>query len=268
MFESIRAVTKEIVANRKRLFRLASYDIKAQYSGTKLGFLWNFLNPALQIFVYWFVFSVGLRTSAPRDGYPYIIWMIVGIIPWFSISAAITGASGSIYSFSATLQRIPFPLAIVPIKHVVAQMITFAWGQLVVLIILLLSGFVPPWTAWQILYFTLGAFCFLGAAGLLTSAISVVFRDFQQILISLVRLLFYITPVLWAPTNLSATTQFILKLNPLAYVVDGYRDSLLYGVGLAAHWRQGLYFWGFTLVLFAVGCVVHMKLRKKFIDLI
>ena len=116
MVNNIKTVISEVLQNRGRLMRLAQYELMSQYRGTMFGFLWNFINPALQILVYWFVFAVGLNTGQDIAGYPYIIWMIVGIIPWFYIGNALTTTTMSIYSYSGVLKRMYIPLSVVPIK--------------------------------------------------------------------------------------------------------------------------------------------------------
>ncbi|PHV70163.1 hypothetical protein CS063_11845 [Sporanaerobium hydrogeniformans] len=268
MLENIRIVFKENYNNRHRLFRLANYELRSQNSGTMFGFLWNFLNPALQIFVFWFVFAIGLRTSPPQGGYPYIIWMIVGIIPWFYISTALTTTGNSIYAFSGVLKRMPIPLSIVPVKSVLSALIGHLWAMLVVIGIIFCSGYTISGYWWQTFYYMLCSFAILVAYSLMASAIVVIFRDFQKIMNSIIRLLFYITPVVWVQEKLPDNLIFILKLNPFAYIIDGYRDSLLYGRGLMWHWKQGVFFWVITIVIFIIGCNIHMKFRKQFIDLI
>lgn len=268
MWNNIKTVIKENYQNRYRLMRLANYELKKQNTDTMFGFLWNFLNPALQIFVYWFVFAIGLKTSAPQGGYPYIIWMIVGIMPWFYISTALTTTLTSILAYGGVLKRMTFPMAIVPVKSVMSALLAHLWSMLVVLVIIFVSGYRVSSYWFQTFYYMFCSIVFLVGYALLASAVNMVFRDFQKLMSSVIRLLFYLTPIVWVQDSLPEHLKFVLKLNPFAYIIDGYRDSLLYGRSLAWHWKQGCYFWIFTVVLFVIGCNVHMKFRKKFIDLI
>lgn len=268
MLNNIKIVIKENFDNRYRTIRLANYELKSQNNGTYFGFFWNFLNPALQIFVYWFVFAIGLKAAAPQGDYPYLIWMVVGIMPWFYISVALLSSANSIYSYSGVLKRMYIPLSIVPVKTILSALIGHLLAMIVVFVVIFASGYSISVYTVQLPYFVLCSFIFLLGFSLFASSVTVVFRDFQKILSSIVRLLFYITPIVWNQDNLPENLRFILKLNPFSYIIDGYRDSILYGRGLEWHWKQGIYFWIVTLVLFIVGCNVHMKFRKKFIDLI
>ena len=261
-------IIRECWQNRFRLWRLSAYDLKVRNSGTVLGFLWNFLNPALQIFVYWFVFSIGLNAAAPRDGYSYLIWMIFGIMPWFFINNAIMSSLTSIVGFRSILKRMQFPVAIVPVKAVLSAFIEHLWAMLVVILIFFACGYRTGIYALNVLYFMACALAFLFGFALFASAVNVVFRDFQKIMNSVMRLLFYLTPVVWSQENLPAQLQFVLRLNPFAYIIDGYRESFLYNHSLLFHGKQAIYFWCVTLVMLVIGAAVHDKLCKQFMDVL
>lgn len=268
MWNSIKTVLLENWVNRHRLLRLAGYELKSQNYGTMLGFLWNFLNPALQIVTYWFVFAIGLRQNSPKEDYPYIIWMIAGIIPWFFLSTALQASTTSIFNYSGILKRMKFPLAIVPVKTILAQFFGHLWAMLVVFAVMIASGVHFSFRNLQIIYFMFCSLCFLIAFALMFSAITVLFKDFQKFLNSIIRLLFYITPIVWSQDSLPSHLVFVLKLNPLYYLVEGYRESLLSPYGFIYHGKQMIYFWTVTILLFFAGCQVHMKFRKQFIDLL
>lgn len=268
MWNSVKIVLSENWNNRYRMIRLANYELKSQNYGTMFGFLWNFLNPILQIFTYWFVFAIGLRQEASQEGVPYIIWMIVGLIPWFFMSTALQASTNSIYSYAGILKRMKFPLAIVPVKTVFAQFFGHLWAMLIVFIVMIFAGITFSFKNIQLIYFMFCTLCFLIAFALMFSAITVLFKDFQKILSSIIRLLFYITPIVWNPETLPEHLQAILRLNPFYYLVEGYRESLISPYGLLYHKEDMIYFWVITIVLFVLGCQVHIKFRRQFIDLL
>ena len=100
------------------------------------------------------------------------------------------------------------------------------------------------------------------------STINVLFRDFHNFSNTAMRFLFFISPVMWQPDGDSKALNLIMKLNPFAYILDGYRDAILYGRDFAANLDAALIFWAITIVMFLVSCVVHMRFRHKFIDLL
>lgn len=90
-------VLKEQLDNRHLIFRLAAYELKSKYQMHYLGMLWQFLNPVLQISVFWFVFGIGIREGAPVGDTPFFVWLVLGLVPWFYISATVTQASNSVF---------------------------------------------------------------------------------------------------------------------------------------------------------------------------
>ena len=268
VFGAMRYVTREIWDNKARIWRLAKFERKAQQGGTVLGNMWDFLNPALQIFVYWFVFSVGLKMSAMEGNVPYSIWMMSGILPWFFLNGAMMRSTNSIVSAANMLQNISFPLAAVPAKVVVMEWIDHLWTMAILIPVSILCGMKLTWNILFVAYYMVAAFLFLIAFSILTSAIDAVFRDFAQFLNPVLRLLMYVSSVIWSIDGLSPKLRMVMRLNPLTYIIQGYRDSMLYQGFPHEHWLHGIYFWCFTLALFAVGSMVHCRLRRRFIDVI
>lgn len=268
MLRSTIEVIKEIFKNRYRLFRLAVYDLKIQASGTFLGSIWHFLNPALQILVYWLVFSVGLRVAQPTGDYPYIIWMIVGVIPWFFINEAMMNSMNSIFKYKDVLKRTAFPVSLMPIKTIITAFINHLFSMVIVMIIFFLYGGHIGIHFLSLFYYMVAALFFLSAYGIFSSSIATIVRDFEKLMFSIIRLLFYISPIVWSAKNTSSKLAFYLKFNPLTYLIDGYRDSILYNTPFYVHWKYGLYFWGVSICLFIFGCMLHKRFREQFMDIV
>ena len=95
-------------------------------------------------------------------------------------------------------------------------------------------------------------------------------RDTRKLVLACMRLLLYVTPVLWNEGQLGghALVRKIVKLNPIYYVVQGYRDCFFYYYGFLHYWKSGLAFWAITFILFAVGSFIMYKFKHKFIDMI
>lgn len=268
IFQSVLTVIKELWQNKVRLFRLARYELKSQHGGTFFGFLWNFMNPAFQILVYWFVFAVGLRRGNDMNGVPYIVWLVIGIICWYYMNQAMLGADMSIINFTDVLKRMKFPIAIVPTKTVASNFITHLCSMVIVFVVVLVSGAKISSSVWLLPYYIFAATFFITAYGLFASTINVLFRDFHNFSNTAMRFLFFISPVMWEPDGDSKLLSVIMKINPFAYILGGYRDSVLYGRDILANLDAAVIFWAITLVMFIVGCVVHMRFRHKFIDLL
>ncbi len=268
IFQSVLTVIKELWQNKVRLFRLARYELKNQHGGTFFGFLWNFLSPALQVLVYWFVFSVGLRRGNDIQGVPYIVWLVIGIIVWYYINQAMLGADNSIISFVDVLKRMKFPFSIVPVKTVASNFITHICSLVIVFIVVFISGSRISSSIWLLPYYIFATTFFITAYALISSSINVLFRDFHNFSNTALRFLFFISPVMWQPSKDDAFLNVFMKINPFAYILNGYRDTILYGWSFSENLETGLIFWAITAAMFITGCVMHMRLRHKFIDLL
>ncbi len=258
-------VLREIVVHLPRTVRLSLYENRSRRSQLLLGRVWDFLNPLFQILIYWFVFSVGLKTET-RNGFPYAIWLMCGMMPWLAMNAASVNAANAIQANAHVLKNVSIPVTIMPVKAIVRAYYEHLWTMGILVATLLFSRIWPTWHWLELAYYLVAAWAFLIGFTLITSSLSAVYRDFFEFLNPIMRLLFYISSVVWPLESLPENLQAIMFLNPFAYIVEGYRKCLLYGESLLSNWQQGLYFWGVTLVLILLGSGLHMRLRKRFID--
>jgi len=268
LFNSIKIVTKENVQNWRTTLRLANFAARSQHKGTLFGFVWNFLNPALQIFVFWLVFSIGLRGGGPIHGFPFLVWLKVGMMPWLLINSLLSNSAQCFRRSKSLISSMATPLSIIPMQSIISHFITHAWTMVVLFILLFIYGVQLQMSVFFLLYYAFATFAFFIGYALITSTISVLFVDFNNFLSSAIRLVFFVSPIAWSFENLSPRTAQILRLNPITYIIEGYRHSILYGNTPLRNWQTGIYFWSLTLVLFFVGCAMHCRLRRKFMDLL
>ncbi|MEG0494150.1 MAG: ABC transporter permease [Clostridia bacterium] len=266
--KSFLAVWREIIANRVRIVRLARYEQRAKNSGTILGRLWDFLTPVLQICVYWFVFSVGLRITTMEGNIPYAVWMMTGLIPWFCISGAMQSSASAISASSSIIRNLNIPMSIIPVKDVISHLMEHLWTLAFLIFVLFVSGIQPSWYMLQIVYYFFCMVVFLIAFALFASSIGIVIKDFGRFLSPIIRLMFYLSSAIMSLDGLSPNMRVLLKINPITYIIMGYRNALLYNVGIWDTLRHGTCFWVITLALLFIGCSLHMRTRERFVDLL
>lgn len=258
-------VLLEIIVHLPRSVRLAMYENRSRRNSLLLGRIWDFLNPLFQILIYWFVFSVGLKTET-RQGFPYSIWLMCGMMPWLAMNASSTNAANAIQFNASVLKNVSIPVTIMPVKAIVKAYYEHLWTMGILIAALLFTGVWPNLYWLELAYYLVASWCFLIGFSLITSSLSAVYRDFFEFLNPVMRLLFYISSVVWPLESLPEDLQHVMRLNPFAYIVEGYRKCLLYQEGILTNWGQGMYFWGLTLLLLVIGSMLHMRLRKRFID--
>lgn len=249
------------------IFEMAKRDISDQYVDSLLGFIWTFVNPLMIIFIFWLVFSVGLKIN-PKNNVPFIVWFTAGMAIWNTFSEIINGSTGVIIANPHLVKKIIFPLSILPVSKLVASFVTHVIF-LFVLVLLIMLFKIPSSVYWLQAFYYFFAMSIL-ALGLswMTSSITIFIKDTSQIVNLLLMFGFYCTPVFWDAGVMPTKVAFFLKLNPMFYIVQGYRESFLYDIPFWRHWQMTLYFWGVTAVIFALGSAIFLKLRPHFADVL
>ena len=259
-------LVKNIWENREMLLSLSRKDFVRKFSGTYFGALWSFIQPVLTILIYWMVFQFGFRSGDVGD-IPFVVWFICGIAPWLYISEAVSIASNSFVEYSYLIKKVKFNINILPLVKIVSSFYIHLFFIAIITVISSLFGYYPKLYYLQLVYYMLSTMLFLFSLTLLTSSIVVFFRDLNQIINILLLIGMWGTPIAWSLSNFpDAKIQFVLKLNPFFYLIEGYRDSIL---ARAWFWEKPLlsmYFWGVVLLHFVLGTIVYSRLKSHFAD--
>ena len=265
------AVLKEQFEHFYLIRRLSLYELKSKNRSNYLGMAWEVINPSIQILIYWFVFgSIRQRadiTIAPGVEVPFIHWLLGGFILWIFFYKSTIDGSRSIYSRLLMLSKMNFPMSVIPNFVIFSHFYIHLFMLAITIIIFQVSGYFITIYYLQFIYFIFATFCLLFAISLITSTLSTIIRDVHMFLNATLRMMLYLSPVLWQLTILNEPLHTLMKLNPLYYLIEGYRSGL-FGLGwyFIEHWQYTLYFWGLVAVLFLIGSTLHMKFRRHFID--
>jgi len=259
----------DIFEKRYLIFELVKRDFKSRYLGSTLGLLWAVLQPCMMMLIMWFVFTFGLKTGRGPGGVPFICYLFTGMFAWNYFFDSISSSTNSILEYSFLVKKVNFRLSILPIVKLLSAFIMHAIFFFIVFVVLLVNGIYPSLYWLQLIYYF---FCMmLLALGIswMTSSMNVFTRDVGYIVSIILQFGFWLTPIFWSVENLPAKWHIFIKINPMAYVLNGYRDSLIFH---RAIWRADSHsaavFWAVTVVLLFSGMVVFKKLRPHFADVI
>lgn len=266
--KSIRFVINENLENLHRIYSISRYEILADIRDSNLGILWNILNPLIQILTYGFVFGIGIRGGKPVNGIDFFQWMMAGLLVWFFISPCITGGVRSIHSKANIITKMKFPVSILPTIVVIKELFNHVFMLIIMYIVFLIKGMKPSFYNLEILYYIICIMAFSISLGLITSVLNMITRDVKKMVNASMRMLMYLTPILWTMDNLPVYMQKIMKCNPIYYIVEGYRDSFFYHKGILNNPREMITFWVSIIFLFVLGSMLMYKFKHKFIDLI
>ncbi|MCI9416115.1 MAG: ABC transporter permease [Eubacterium sp.] len=217
---------KELYLYREMIFSLVKRDLKGRYKGSALGFLWTFLNPLLQLAVYTMVFSVIMRAGI-KD---YYLFLFVALVPWIFFSTSLSGGASCIWAQQDMVKKIYFPREVLPVSYVTSQFVNMLLSFIVIFGVLIFSGHAINLIA--ILYLPIimvVEFVLALGVAMLTSAITVYFRDMEYILGIVAMAWQFLTPVMYAIDMAPEKVRFIFHLNPMTPVIEAYRDILYYG---------------------------------------
>lgn len=259
----------QIYRSRRLILQLAKNDFKTKYAGSYLGIIWAFIQPVITIFVYWFVFDVGLRSGSVMDA-PFVLWLIAGLVPWFFFAEAWNGGTGALIEYQYLVKKVVFQIDILPLVRVLSAIFVHAFFVIFTVFLYTCYGYFPNLYTLQIIYYSLCAFLLVLGLSYITSAVVGFFRDLTQVINVILQVGVWMTPIMWNidGMGLPGWLSTILKLNPMYYVVSGYRDALLNQVWFWEKPNLTLYYWAFTLFVLMVGVLIFKKLKIHFADVL
>lgn len=263
---------KDIVSNIGLIKELAKNDFKKKFAGSYFGILWAFVSPIVTICVYWFVFTIGMRgASGDVNGFPFVLWMIAGIVPWFLFQEIMTSGTNVLVEYTYLVKKIVFNISILPVMKIVTATVIHLFFIALMLLIFVCSGFVPTIYMLQIPYYLIALWILSLGCVMITSSIVVFFKDLTQVVNIFLQVFVWITPIMWQDTQMLAshpTIAKIIRLNPMYYIVKGYRDAMINQEWFWENPEMTTYFWIVTLVIFIVGSSVFNRLKPHFADVI
>lgn len=259
---------KDLFFRRHMILELAKQDFRSKYLGSYLGILWAFIHPTIYVAILWVVFQVGFK-SQPAGDVPFVLWMLCGIIPWFFFSECLNSATNSIMENAFLLKKVNFSVGMLPIVKILSALVLHGFFILIIFIMFQVYGRPITLHSLQVGYYLFCAIVLLLGLSWLTSSVIVFFRDMGQIVSMVVQFLFWMTPIFWSAKMLPPHYLNMVKLNPVYYIVEGYRESFIYHVWFwEGHYEMTAYFWAVTGVIFIFGAVVFRRLRPHFADVL
>ena len=251
---------KNLYNYRELLKTSVKKEVRSKYKNSFLGVVWSFLNPLLQIVVYAIIFSLILKNKQEN----YAIFLCCGIIPWTFFSIAINRSAFIMIENGNIIKKVHFPREIIPISVVLAETINFLISTLIILGFVIIGGI--GITKYLLLYpiILIAQYLVIISIAFVVSSICVYFRDLQHFIGIILQLLFYATPIVYSQDSIPGEYQWILKINPMTYIINAYRDIFYYQKAFEILPLIILLFIG--IVTSYVGYKIFYKLQKGFAE--
>ena len=251
---------KNLYNYRELLKTSVKKEVRSKYKNSFLGVVWSFLNPLLQIVVYAIIFSLILKNKQEN----YAIFLCCGIIPWTFFSIAINRSAFIVIENGNIIKKVYFPREIIPISVVLAETINFLISTLIILGFVIIGGI--GITKYLLFYpiILIAQYLVIISIAFVVSSICVYFRDLQHFIGIILQLLFYATPIVYSQDSIPGEYQWILKINPMTYIINAYRDIFYYQKAFDILPLIILLFIG--IVTSYVGYKIFYKLQKGFAE--
>ncbi len=253
---------------RELLYFLVWRDIKVRYKQTALGVAWIILQPTLSMVVFSLLF--GLLLKVPSGDAPYPIFAYAALLPWNYFAGALNRSSTSVVNSAHLITKVYFPRLVIPLAGVLSGLVDFAIAFLVLVGLLIYYQVAPTWAVVLLPGFLLLAMLTALGFGLWLAALNVRYRDINYLIPFLVQVWMYATPVIYGTTLIPERFRFLISLNPMAGVTEGFRWALL-GARLGDARPPDMLFavsTALTLVVLLSGLVFFRNTERTFADLV
>ena len=249
------------------IIEMAKRDLSDQHIGSVLGVLWTFVHPLVMVFILWLVFSVGFK-AAPATGVPFVVWLMTGMGIWMTFGDVLSRSTSAIVTSPHLVKKLQFAVSVLPIVKLAGALVIHAIFM-VVLIFLILLYDLPVRLYWlQVFYYFFAMSVLVVGLSWITASLNVFFRDAAQIVQICLQVGFWGTPIFWDLSIMPENLRFFFKLNPMFYIVQGYRESFLYSIPFWDHGLMTAYYWLVALGIFTVGAWIFRQLRPHFADVV
>ena len=272
LYDKITSLPKELWDNRELIWKLAKNDFKKRYAGSTMGRVWAFVQPVVTVAMYYCVFGLIFPTRAQLAASgveaPYVLWLTAGLVPWFFFSEAIIGGTNALIEYNYLVKKVVFKISILPIIKVIAALFIHAFFAFVLLVLYHCYGYKPSFYVLQIVYYSFCMFCLCLAISYSTCAIVVFFKDLSQIIGIVLQVGMWGTPILWELGQIPEKYRIIFKLNPVFYIINGYRSALFERTWFFEDFYSTMFFWIVTAIIFGIGALIFKRLKPHFADVL
>lgn len=254
---------RELWAYRELLWVLTERDIKVRYKQTVLGAAWAVIQPLMLMVVFSVFF--GKLAKMPSDGIPYPIFAYCALLPWTFFANALSSSANSVLGSANLISKVYFPRLIVPLASIGSWLVDFMIAALILLGLMVyydvgwtLNLLAVPLLLCGVVVAALGA-------GTLLSALTVAYRDFRYVIPFLLQFWMFATPVVYPASLVPARWQWLIELNPMTGLIEGFRSAFLGRPFDAVAIALSL---GVSLVMLLVAVAYFERVERRFADIV
>lgn len=264
MFHTTKNFIFRIWTHRQTLWLMIERDFKARYIGSVAGILWSIFHPLLMVAIYTLIFSLIFGRRIGQT--PFSLWLFCGLLPWMMFSEILINAAGIIEKNKNLITKTPFHSEILPIVVIGASFTGHLIGFFLLIILLFVTGQPIGLFALTIPFYLICLIMFSLGLSWLISSLNVFIRDIGQMVVVVLRLWFYLCPIIYPSNIIPEKYQYLMRLNPMYFITEGYRRALLYNQGIPV--LDFVYFILFTMIVLFAGGWTFRRLKTQFAEVL
>ena len=262
MFNTIREIISDNYRYLGNNLRIALINLRKQNKGSDLGWVWTVLKPMLYIAMFYIAISLGFKSSKKIDDIvcPYFIWLTTGLVPWFYVRDIISAGAKCFKKYKGILKKSDYPPSAIPMIPTIGQLLVHLMLVGVLIVMTLLSGVRPDIHWIQLPFFMLLTVWFAYVWSLLAGLMTVISKDFTNFVTAVKPALFWLSGIFFN-TRGSDEHQLFFTLNPVTYLVEGYRSTFCFNTWFWENMMSLQVFLLVMLVLTVVAVLFYKKLK-------
>jgi lipopolysaccharide transport system permease protein len=254
---------RDLWAYRELFYFLTWRDVKVRYKQTVLGAAWAILQPLCAMIIFTIFF--GKFAGVPSDGIPYPIFAYAGLLPWTFFSNAVTNSGNSLVGSSNLITKVYFPRMIIPGAAVGAGLVDFAIAFLLLIGMMAYYRVAITWNILMLPALVVLTMLLATGVGMWMSALNVKYRDIRYALPFLIQLWMFASPIIYPPSMVPERWRWIVSLNPLTGIIDGFRSALFHR---EFNWTALGISTVITLVVLVYSAYAFRRMEKSFADVV
>ena len=263
-------VIKEHFTWKDQIGRLAITDLKKTYSGAALGWSWAIIKPTVTIFIYWFAFSSGLRSRAGIEGFPFILWLLAGIVPWFYVSEILNQGTNAMRKYKHLITKMKFPVSTIPTFVSISKLLVHVILVAIVFVIYAVMGRLEQGVYFlQLPLYMFLMFLFCTGWAFFGSVIAAISKDFANLVRAFSMAFFWGGCIMFPLAGVhNKWMLLIIKLNPVTFTAEGYRNCFVHHRWFfeSPHWLA--VYLGELVIMWVLAFWAFKKLRKDMPDVL